>query len=89
MPAGGAGPSPSSETLVLQAPENALGQCLALRRSEFKWRMDQTGVWERIHSLEAESLLAGVAWSKSFNLSLSFLILKWGGDLFEGLFCFT
>lgn len=43
-------------------------------------------VWDRIYSLEAESLPAGVAWSELFNLSLSFLLLKRGGDTFSGLF---
>lgn len=44
VPAGGAGPSPSSETLVLRAPENPLGQYLALRRSERK----ASGGWIRL-----------------------------------------
>ena len=43
------------------------------------------GAWERIYSLEAEGLTGCVNLSESLNLSLSFLILKWGGGRFTGL----
>lgn len=42
-------------------------------------------MWERIYSLEAEGLTGCVILSESLNLSLSFLILKWGGGRFTGL----
>ena len=43
------------------------------------------GMWKRTYSLEAEGLTGCVILSESLNLSLSFLILKWGGGRFTGL----
>ena len=41
--------------------------------------------WKEIYSLEAEGLIGCAILSESLNLSLSFLILQWGGGRFTGL----